>query len=55
VLAPTAMVADALSTAAIVLGPDKGVRLLTEQGVAGLLVSSAGRVFTTAGFEDRFI
>ena len=39
VVAPTAMAADALATAAFVLGPTAGIRLLERQGVNGLIVS----------------
>ena len=39
VVAPTAMAADALATAAFVLGPAAGIRLLERQGVNGLIVS----------------
>jgi thiamine biosynthesis lipoprotein len=39
VVAPTAMAADALATAAFVLGPTEGIRLLERQGVDGLIVS----------------
>jgi thiamine biosynthesis lipoprotein len=38
VMAPTAMMADALATAAFVLGPAAGIELLNRHGVAGLLV-----------------
>lgn len=41
VLAPTAMVADALATAAFVLGPDAGLAFLERQGVEGLLITPA--------------
>ena len=41
VIAPTTMAADALGTAAFVLGPRRGIRLLTRQGVAGLIVTPA--------------
>ena len=41
VIAPTAMAADALSTAAFVLGADAGLALLAAQGVAGLIVTPA--------------
>ena len=52
VVAPTAMVADALATAAFVLGPVEGIRLLERQGVDGLIVSaSLGRVMTK-GMHD---
>ncbi len=39
VIAPTAMAADALSTAAFVLGPQEGLQFLIEQGVEGLIIS----------------
>lgn len=39
VVAPTAMAADALATAAFVLGPTAGIQLLERQGVNGLIVS----------------
>lgn len=42
VVAPSAMVADGLATAAFVLGPTAGARLLEEQGVAGLLITPSG-------------
>jgi thiamine biosynthesis lipoprotein len=49
VVAPTAMAADGLATAAFVLGPAAGRRLLVEQGVEGLFVTLAGAVDSTAG------
>ena len=39
VVAPTAMLADALATAAFVLGPQDGIRLLDRLGVEGLIFS----------------
>ncbi|HXE62100.1 MAG TPA: FAD:protein FMN transferase [Bryobacteraceae bacterium] len=39
VIAPLAMLADALATAAFVLGPVEGIRLLERMGVAGILVT----------------
>jgi thiamine biosynthesis lipoprotein len=47
VVAPTALVADALATAAFVLGPDEGIRLLERQGVAGLAISPTLERFCT--------
>jgi thiamine biosynthesis lipoprotein len=38
VLAPTAMLADAMATAAFVLGPDDGLALLERHGLQGLFV-----------------
>ena len=51
VIAPTAMAADALSTAAFVLGPTRGLRLLAQQGVAGLVFSSTLERHATPDFE----
>jgi thiamine biosynthesis lipoprotein len=44
VVAPTAMAADGLSTAAMVLGSHRGLEFLHEQGVGGLLVSADGAI-----------
>ncbi len=44
VVAPTAMAADGLSTAAMVLGREEGRRFLEHQGVGAVLVAPDGRV-----------
>ena len=49
VVAPTAMSADALATAAFVLGPTAGIRLLERQGVDGLIVSATLERYATSG------
>lgn len=49
VLAPSAMLADALATAAFVLAPDDGITLLGRLGVEGLIVTAGLEVFRTAG------
>jgi thiamine biosynthesis lipoprotein len=54
VIAPTAMDADALSTAVLVLGPVAGMALLNRlEGVEGMLVTKEGNVLRSAGL-DRF-
>jgi thiamine biosynthesis lipoprotein len=40
VIAPQAMLADALATAAFVLGPHQGIELLERMGMQGLLITS---------------
>jgi FAD:protein FMN transferase len=55
VLAPTAMAADALSTAAFVLGPHEGIRLLERQGVEGLIVSPTLERFETRGMARAYV
>ncbi|WKE64887.1 FAD:protein FMN transferase [Gallaecimonas kandeliae] len=49
VVAPTCMVADGFSTAVSVLGPEKGLELAKDQGLAVFLV-----VKTDSGFEERY-
>ncbi len=46
VVAPTAMAADGLSTAAMVLGRDGGLRFLEHQGVGAVLVGADGTLLT---------
>jgi len=52
VIAPTAMLADALSTAAFVLGPTEGVALLERMGVDGIIVTPSLERFETQGLRD---
>jgi thiamine biosynthesis lipoprotein len=53
IAAPTAMQADALSTAAMVLGPRRTLDLIARlPDVDALLVLKDGRVLRTAGFEE---
>jgi len=49
VVAPRAMLADALATAAFVLGPVDGVRLFDRLGVDGLIISSTLERYATRG------
>jgi thiamine biosynthesis lipoprotein len=51
VIAPTAVVADALSTAVFVLGPEAGLDLLNRQGVDGLIVGPDLNVVASVGME----
>jgi len=55
VVAPAAMVADALSTAAFVAGPVDGLRLLQEQGVDGMLVDRELHISMTPGFKKWLV
>lgn len=55
VIAPKAMVADAFGTAAFVLGPHDGLALFERIGVDGLVVSTDGRRFATAGMSDALL
>ena len=49
VVAETAMLADALATAAFVLGPAEGIQLLERVGVEGLIISPSLERFETRG------
>jgi thiamine biosynthesis lipoprotein len=52
VVAPTAMAADGLSTAAMVLGRERGLAFLESQGVHGLLLDPDGTAYVTPGFPE---
>jgi thiamine biosynthesis lipoprotein len=54
VIAPTAMLADALATAAFVLGPVDGMQLLERLGVDGLFVSPALERCATRGMRSDY-
>ena len=51
VVAPTAMLADALATAAFVLGPVDGIRLLDRLGVDGLILTPSLERYQTQGLS----
>ena len=51
VVASSAMLADALATAAFVLGPTDGIRLLERHGVEGLIVTATLERHETAGLR----
>lgn len=51
VIAPSAIVADALATAAFVLGPDRGLAFLDRNGVDGLIVTPSLGQFSTEGMH----
>jgi thiamine biosynthesis lipoprotein len=52
VIADGAMLADALATAAFVLGPVEGISLLARLGVEGMIVTPSLERFETEGFCD---
>jgi thiamine biosynthesis lipoprotein len=51
VVAPGAMLADALATAAFVLGPEDGIDLLESQSVEGLIVAADLQLYQTRGWR----
>jgi FAD:protein FMN transferase len=52
VIAPTAMLADALATAAFVLGPADGIQLFHRLGVDGLIISPTLERHATRGLRE---
>ncbi len=50
VIGPTAMLADALSTAAFVLGPKRGIALLEREQAAGMIATSSLQRYETRSF-----
>jgi len=52
VIAPTAMLADALATAAFVLGPSEGIQLFLRLSVDGLIISPNLELYATRGFRE---
>ena len=54
VVAPTAMLADALATAAFVLGPTDGIRLFDRVGVDGLILTSGLERYATQGISSGY-
>lgn len=52
VIAPTAMMADALATAAFVAGPDEGIRMLEGQRLEGLIVTPELERRETQGWRE---
>jgi thiamine biosynthesis lipoprotein len=51
VIAPTALLADALATAAFVLGPEAGIRLLDQMDVQGIIFTPSLERFQTANLR----
>ncbi|MDR1572740.1 MAG: FAD:protein FMN transferase [Clostridiales Family XIII bacterium] len=53
VLSPSSTDADGLSTACFVLGLEKGMSLLAENGLDGVFISEARRIYATEGLRGR--
>lgn len=50
----SSMLADAYATACIVLGSEKALTLLSQQGLDAMLITREGTVLTTDGFEEKY-
>jgi thiamine biosynthesis lipoprotein len=55
VVAPTAMAADGLATAAFILGPIQGLRLLKQEGVSGALILANGEIRMTSDLQSDLL
>jgi thiamine biosynthesis lipoprotein len=53
VVAPEGYIADGTDTAILILGAEKGMRLLNSKGLDGILVDSQKRVFITKNLKGR--
>jgi FAD:protein FMN transferase len=53
VVAPTGVVADALSTALFVLGAEEGIALATREGVDAIIIDAAGKLHLSPGALSR--
>jgi len=53
VVAPTAMAADGLATAAFLLGPKRGLRLLEREGVSGVLIVPSADLLLTHDLQTH--
>ena len=53
VLAPRAVLTDGYATGAFVLGPEKGIEALREQGLEGIAISTDGKVHVSPGLKSR--
>ena len=53
VVAPEGFMADGLSTGVFILGPDRGIRLLEELGLSGIIVDSHRRILITDDLKGK--
>ncbi len=53
VIAKEAVLTDGFSTGVFVLGPQKGLEILKESGIEGIIVVDGGEILTTGGLTSR--
>lgn len=53
VIAPEGYISDGIDTAILILGAEKGMKLLESKGLDGILVDSRKRVFITKNLEEK--
>ncbi len=53
IMAKESVTSDSFSTAIFVLGPEKGMKLLRQLGLEGVIVDSEGKIHITPGLEGR--
>ncbi len=53
IVAPTAALTDSLATGIFILGPEKGLAVLEQLGMGGIIVDKDGRIRMTEGLKDK--
>ncbi len=53
VIAPDGYISDGIDTSILILGKEKGLKLLESMGIDGILVDSQKRVFVTKNLKDK--
>jgi FAD:protein FMN transferase len=53
IVAPTAALTDSLATGIFILGPEKGLAVLEQLGMGGIIVDRDGRIRMTEGLKDK--
>jgi len=54
IVGDSSMDADAFATACIVLGKEKALAMLAENGLDGLLIDTTGQIVTTQGLAEKY-
>ena len=54
IVGDSSMDADAFATACIVLGKEKALAMLAENGLDGLLIDTSGQIITTQGLVEKY-
>jgi thiamine biosynthesis lipoprotein len=53
IVAPTTALTDSLATGIFILGPEKGLAVLEQLGMGGIIVDRDGRIRMTEGLKDK--
>ena len=53
VIAPRAVLSDGFATGAFVLGADKGMKVLDDEGLEGIAIDLNGKYYISKGLTDK--